>query len=325
MTARVGEDVTIGASFDRPDRVKKALLLFEGERGERGVVEFQRSSDPDHPYLAVIPATAVHGRQVGYAIELETTQGRRVPVFASREAPHEITVLDTPADAREAALFTRLEGRRSVVSSAAEYVGFGSTTTELDTPSGPVDRRVSDRYYRIEGNYTYRLLGPITEFGIRAGVVRGEAPVAGETDPSKYQVGLNYGAPRVRLRATDWLHVEGELLTSVTEVGFSVGGGGAVLVGDAYGSKMVLGFETVQVFGTRGYTRLDVVASKRLTLSPSIEVTNMPHADRAGVRLLGDVALDLGRGFAVVARGGYQARSFQQGGPTLGGALAYAF
>ena len=155
--------------------------------------------------------------------------------------------------------------------------------------------------------------------------MRGRSLVRGEIDSDKYDVGLNYGAPRVRLRVDDWLHIEGELLTSVTEVGFSVGGGGAVLLGDAYGSKLVLGFEGIQVFGARGYSRLDLVASSRLVVSPIIEVTTMPHADRAGVRLLGEAGIDLGRGFAMQMRGGYQARTFDQGGPTLGGGVAYAF
>jgi hypothetical protein len=68
-----------------------------------------------------------------------------------------------------------------------------------------------------------------------------------------------------------------------------------------------------------------VVANKRFSLAPIIEVSNMPHADRAGVRLVGEVGLALGGGFQVNVRGGYQARSFEQGGPTLGGGLAYAF
>src|SRR5262249_40519168 len=149
--------------------------------------------------------------------------------------------------------------------------------------------------------------------------------VKNETDPAKYDVGLNYGAPRIRLRLTDWFHAEGELLISVTEVGFSSGAGGALLLGDPYGSKLVIGGEGVQVFGARGYTRLDIVAGSRLRVSPMIEVTNMPHADRAGVRLLGEVGIELGRGFHADLRAGYQARSFADGGPTIGGGLAYAF
>ncbi len=322
VTARLAEPITIDAVVDRPDHVRRALLVFRGG-GTQGEVEFERSSKGALGYVAVIPATVVRG-DLAYSIELETTTGEHLPVFATRNDPHHVTVLDSPSDRREAALLTRLAGRRSVVQTSGEYATFGRETATLGTPGSPT-RSALDRFYRVEGSYTYRLLGTVSEFGIRFGAIRGRSLVPGETDSSKYDVGLNYGAPRVRLRVEDWLHVEGELLTSVTEVGFSVGGGGAVLLGDAYGSKLVLGFEGIQVFGARGYSRLDLVASSRLTVSPIIEVTTMPHADRAGVRLLAEAGVQLGRGFALQLRGGYQARTFDQGGPTLGGGLAYAF
>ena len=328
VTAKLGEDVTIGAVIERNDKVKRALLVYRGS-GAEGEVEFARSSEGQRPYVAVIPATAVRAPLLSYAIEVETTEGERVPVFASRARPHAVTVLDSADDAREGALLTRLGGRRSVVQTSGEYVSFGTSRGDVFVP-GPTGgslerRRVDDQYYRVEGAYTYRLLGVVSEFGMRAGVVRGRSLVPGEIDPNKYNVGLNYGAPRVRLRADDWIHFEGELLISVTEVGFSSGAGGAVLLGDAYGSKLTLGIEGIQVFGVRGYSRLDLVASRRLTLSPTVEVTNMPHADTAGVRLLADAGVNLGAGMQMNLRGGYQARSFDQGGPTIGGGLSYAF
>lgn len=312
VTAHLGEDVPIGAAVDRPDRLKRALLVWKGGGGA-GEVEFQRSSSAALPYVAVIPGASVRGTKLAYAIELETTSGERLPAFASRADPYEVTVLDGAEDAREDAYLRRLGGRRSVAQTSGEYVNFGTTDG------------VRDQYYRIEGSYTYRLLGTVSEFGIRAGAVRGTSLVPGESDPGKYDVGLNYGAPRIRIRADDWLHFEGEFLTSVTEVGFSVGGGGAVIFGDAYGSKLVLGGEAIQVFGSRAYSRLDVVASRFLTLSPIVEVTNMPHADRAGVRLVGEAGVDVGAGFRVDLRGGWAARSFDSGGPSFGGGLAYAF
>ncbi len=329
VTARLAEDISIGAVVDRPDRVKRALLVFQGG-GTHGEVEFARSSGP-LGYVAIIPATAVRP-DLGYSIEIETTTGEQLAVFATRAAPHHVTVLDSPEDRREAALLTRLHGRRSVVQTSGEYASFGTTTATVPAaPPGsglatPAEtRRVPDQFYRVEGSYTYRLLGTVSEFGIRAGVVRGQSLVRGESDPSKYEVGLNYGAPRIRLRAEDWLHIEGELLTSVTEVGFAVGGGGAVLLGDPYGSKLAFGLEGIQVFGVRGYTRLDLVATSRLSVAPIIEVTTMPHADVAGVRLLGEAGIDMGAGLRLDVKAGYQARRFDQGGPTLGGGLAYAF
>lgn len=329
-TARLAEDLAIGAVFERSDVMKRAVLVYKGAGSTEGEVEFARSSNADKPYVAVIPGAAVRGPQLGYAIEIETTGGERLPAFATRAEPYPITVLDSAEDAREAALLARLGGRRSVFSFSGEYVSFGTSHANVHTlgaGGAPVDvpRSVADQYYRGEAAYTYRLLGTVSEFGMRAGAVRGRSLVPGEIDPNKYDVGLNYGAPRVRLRAADWCHLEGELLISVTEVGFSSGGGGAILLGDPYGSKLTVGFEAVQVFGVRGYTRLDVVANRRLTLSPIVEVTDMPHADTAGVRLLAEGNVLLGFGFQATVRGGYQARTFDQGGPSVGAGLAYAF
>jgi hypothetical protein len=319
-----GEDIVLDAAFEHPDRLKRALLVWRGTGGA-GEAQFQRSSKAKLPWVAVIPASFVRGEEVSYAIELETTSGARVPAFATRTEPHRVTVLDAADDAREAAYLRRLGGRRSEVRTWGEFVSFGTTDAVVATPRGNEPRSVRDQYYRVEGSYTYRFLGVVSEFGIRAGAVRGSSLVPGEVDPAKYDVGLNYGAPRVRLRATDWLHLEAELLTSVTEIGFSGGGGGAVLLGDAYGSKVVFGGEVIQVFGSRLFTRLDLVASRRLVVSPVVEVTNMPHADRAGIRLASDAGIDLGAGVRLDLRAGYQARAFNQGGPSIGAGLAYAF
>ena len=141
----------------------------------------------------------------------------------------------------------------------------------------------------------------------------------------RFDVGLNYGAPTVRFRLHDAVHLEGELLTSVTEVGFSWGGGGALLIGDPYGSKLTLGFESIQTFGTRFWSRMDVRANDRFVIAPIVEITNMPSAEDYGVRLLGEAQLEVGSGFAVAARGGYQARLATSGGPAFGATLSYAF
>jgi hypothetical protein len=51
----------------------------------------------------------------------------------------------------------------------------------------------------------------------------------------------------------------------------------------------------------------------------------MPHADRYGMRLLGEVDWAMGEGFSAAVRGGYQARLFTAGGPSAGVTLRYAF
>jgi hypothetical protein len=321
---RADQPVEIGARIDRPDLLKEAIVVYR-HGSELSFARFERSSQGSHPYVATIPAEHVTSPSLEYTIEIERVDGTRVADFATRAEMHPVAVAEDVTDLREKAALARLSGRRSVVATSGEFVYFGATEASVGTSGTPTTKSFRDQYYRIEGSYTYRFLHTVAEFGIRAGVVRGQSVVPNERDPSKFDVGLNYGAPRLRLRAQDWLHFEGEALTSVTEVGFSVGGGAAVLIGDPYGGKLTLGLEGIEVFGVRGYSRLDLVLSRRLTVAPVIEVTNMPHASRAGVRLLGDVVLDLGQGFGLVLRGGYQARTFASGGPAAGASVSYAF
>lgn len=324
----------MSATIEHPELVKRALLVYatEGKPSQREI-EFRRGATA---YVAEVPADELAPRWFEYSLELELLDGSRQVVFASRKRPHRVAVPEELMDARERALHQRLGGRRSVFSASGDYVDFGTSSAQTTDASGNlVGRDVRDRYFRLEGGYTYRPLRFVTEFSLRAGVVRGKSPVpvdevddgtgatAKPSDP--FAVGLNYGAPSVRLRLADVCHVEGEFLTSVTEKGFSLGVGAAVLIGDPYGGKLTLGFESIKTFGTRFWSRMDIPASNRLMFSPIIEIADTPHANKFGVRLLGELGVDVGGGFSIAARGGYQARLYTEGGASGGGTVAYAF
>jgi hypothetical protein len=81
---------------------------------------------------------------------------------------------------------------------------------------------------------------------------------------------------------------------------------------------------TVSEFGIRGgvYRGTSVVPNEA---DATVEVTTMPHAASAGVRLLMDLTLSLDHGFSITAHGGYQARNFDSGGPATGAGVGYAF
>jgi len=326
--ATAHQTLSVRADIEHPHLVKRALLVFRsGADSKLQEVELLRASDG--PYLAEVPAENVRWPSLSYAIELELLSGQRVAAFASRSEPFTVQVPEDLMDVRERALDQRLGGRRSVFAATGEYVDFGRSKVSPN-PGGKVS--VRDRYFRLEGSYTYRPLRLVTEFSIRLGLVRGTAPVLGDrelpkgrSERERFDVGLNYGAPTVRFRFHDQVHFEAELLSSITEQGFAVGTGSALLLGDPYGNKLTFGFETIQDFGSRFYARMDVTATDRVILGPVIEVTNMPSAEDYGVRLLGELALDMGGGFATALRGGYQARLATSGGPSAGATLSYAF
>lgn len=325
------EGLLITAEIEHPELVKRAIVAYRtGDSGPFREVEFKRGAPG--PYVAEIPADAALPPEVGYAIEIENAEGTRSPVFATRANPHRVLVPEELMDARERALLKRLGGRRSVFAAAGEYVDFGYSRAAVSNSAGFATKSVHDEFFRVEGSYSYRPLRFVTEFSLRIGVVRGNSPVPlsdaqapGKSDADRFKVGLNYGAPTVRLRLSDLVHLDGEFLTSVTETGFSVGTGASILIGDPYASKLTLGFESIQVFGTRFWSRLDITANQRFSVAPVIEVTNMPHADNYGVRLLGEVTGQLGQGFSAAVRGGYQARVATGGGPSAGATLGYAF
>lgn len=314
------EEIVVRATVERPDLSPRVLLLFRAG-GAIQEVPFERTEDG---FAAVIPANAVRPPSFAYAIEGEPRAGQRIALFASRDAMHDVTVRPDLADERERATLARLDGRRSLIQLSTEYAYFG-TATATPTDAGSTPANVRDEFWRTDASYTYRILRRVSEFGIRAGVVRGSAVVDNAKVAKEYAVGLNYGAPRLRFRLVDWLHTDIEGLVSVTEVGFSVGGGGAIILGDPIGNHLTIGGEGIQVFGGRGWVRLDAILTRRFALAPQIEVTTMPHAGSAGVRLLVDARMALGYGFALTLRTGYQARSFDKGGPTLGATVDLAF
>jgi len=339
-TAVPHEPLTVDATIDYPQLVKYAGLVYRGPTQTMRSVPFQRGAGMT--YVAVIPESDVQAPGLSYAIELERVDGSRTSAFASREAMQPVEVAEDRMDATERSLYERLGKRRSVATVSSDFVRFGRTSGSHAIPCAPegegctpgqsvVPRDVDDQYYRIEAGYTYRPLRTVAEFSIRGGVVRGRSLVPLKAyDERKYDVGLNYGSPSVRFRLADAWHLEWEILTSVTEIGFSVGTGGALLIGDPYGSRLTAGFETIGLtegtyFGSRLYTRMDVVATERLTVAPIVEVTDMPHAETFGVRLLAEATAALGGGFSVAVRGGYQARKSTSGGPGFGGNLSLAF
>ncbi len=325
-TGEAHRPLRIRAEIDNPHLVRRAWVVWRpaGSQATETIL-FQRASDG--PYVAVIPGDRVADPWLEYCIEFESVDGRTFSAFASRKAMFRVAVPGNLQDLRERAMAERVSGRRSVVEASGEFVYFGKTDAVVLDPATNrlVSEGIADRYWRTEAGYTYRPLRVVSEFSIRAGVVRGQSVVPDETDESSFDVGLNYASPKVRFRAADYVFLDAALLTSVTEVGFSLGGGGALLIGDPFGTRMTFGFESVETFGTRFYTRMDISANDRYTVAPIIEVTDMPHADRYGVRLLTEVQMDAGQGFRFGLRGGYQARTYTSGGASVGTSMSYAF
>lgn len=302
--------LVFNADIDGPELVKRAVVVYR-LHGDPTLhaVDLLRSPGQS-AYAAGIPAAQVDAPSLEYAIELELYDGRTLAAFASRNAMHHVAVPVDYLDLRERALLERLGGRRSVVATRAEYVSFVLPGADL-----------ADHYWHVEGAYTYRPLRAVTEFTVKGGVYRATTPRSG----IERETGMYYTEPAVRLRMADSWHLELEGLTAVTQSGFQLGGGAELLIGDVYGSKLAVGFETIHAFGTRLWSRLDISATRWLMVAPMVEAADFPYGDRFGVRLLLNLSIDLGKGFGATLTGGYNAREMASGGAGAGLGLSYSF
>ncbi|APR75726.1 Hypothetical protein A7982_01072 [Minicystis rosea] len=337
-SAKAHEDLQVSVRFEHIELMRSAALAYRLGDGPFKSVPIQRGPEG---YVGIIPADDVVAPGLAYAIEVEHLDGTRIAVFATRVEPQPIAVLEDRMDARERAKLKRLDDRRSVITATAELVRFGVTSGDKAIPcaagqpscpaGSPRVPSVYDQYWRTEIGYTYRPLRTVAEFGIRIGVARGTSLVSlPKLDQDRYRVGLNYASPSVRFRMHDNWHADFSLLASITEVGFSVGGGTALLIGDPYGTHLTLGAESIgfqkgTYFGSRFYGRFDLLVRHALIIAPSIEATDMPHAGVFGIRLLADVVATLPHGISFGIRGGYQARKSDSGGVTVGTTLGVAF
>ena len=325
-TAQSGQSLELVADLSHPQLLKRAVLLHRGP-GEANFHEVPFRRGPDH-YRAALGAESVRATGLSYAIELELPSGERIPGFASRAEPFDVQVQLSKEEADEKAALMRLNGHRSVTSLSGEWVTFGKTKAAVlpaEFGAAPMSVSRDDDYYRLEASYTYRPLRTVNEFGVRLGLVRGSSPQDATLAGTDLDVGLNYAAPWLRLRLSDSVYATGHLVTGVTEVDFSLGIGAQLTLGDPYGASLGVGFETIEGFGSRFFTRVNILVSEGLVLSPIIEATDMPNAGTYGVRLLAELGFQLTPQFKLAVLGGYQARNAVSGGPSLGTTASLSF
>jgi hypothetical protein len=329
--ALAAADEPLGLMISVEGEIEQAHVVYRVGSGKLHGLAFGRANDPQ--WKVSLPASALAVGGFGYAIEIAVLvdgELERRAVFASREALHRVQVTEDSADIVERRLLARADGRRSEVSAFGEWVSFGeSVFVETDTPTGAPRRQLRrDGWWRVEGRYDYRFFGFAHSLGMRAGVIRADAPVPAREDAvgdERFEAGFNYVAPEVRLRYHEVFHMDAGLTASVSDDGFAFGGSGALHVGRLDGMRLTLAMEGLQRLGIHAAVKVQLPIADWLALTPTVALTNYPAADRLGLRLLSDVTITPGAGFTITARGGYQTRVADGGGATVGGGLGYAF
>ncbi len=292
---------------------------------------FQRGGDEAN-YLATVPPDYVKPPGFEYFIVGTSKDGAAEAHFASELDPHQVAVPEKPEVVLRNQELARVGGRRARVSFSGEYVDFGSRQINGEL--------IPDYYYRLDADFTYRLL-QFPLYQLRFGGTRliGQTPATsrddgdcsvGPVDPGETCQGragiAGSGWAEVRLRVTSLIDADVRGIVAATKSAFSFGGRVELRAGPELGSHVALGLEYIPETGFNAFVRLGWDTVPHLPMAATIEITDYPASHRAtAVRLIYDVAYPMTSGLRIGLRGGYQARDEGIGGATAGGNLALEF
>lgn len=296
-----------------------ALVAHIRPRGSTAYKSIELVRKDNARWVAIVPADTVAPPGIDYYLAAGGT-----PVFASPEWPHTMTVRATPEDERRGRDLARAQHRRSKVSTMGEWVEYGKRTYGMT--------RLDDHYYRVDGDFSYRLLAyPLEEIRVGGTYMIGQTLAAADrpcpgVDPCEGQAGVKAGWFELGLAVVEGVRLDARMIAMATAEGFAVGGRGEARLGAREASHVAIGAEYLADVGASGFFRLGWGTVPKLPMSATVEVTNLPASHRdTGVRLYYDVARELVPGLRLGLRVGYAARTQSVAGFTGGAGAAVEF
>ncbi len=303
---RSGTAARLYASVAGGGRVERLVALVRAADRTGDFEEIPFGRDDKDRYVAEIPVAMIGSVGLHYAIESTGPEGARRAHFASREAPHLVTVSGQSDAEAQAEQLARYAGSRSRLRLAGGAVVYGTTDlVEGETDDG------SDHYWQIDAEYTYRPLRLIHDFRLGFHTMRGGWPeVDGEPVESGRDPGLYWAHGELNLEIHRWFSVGGRVIMGVNEAGFVGGGGGVVRVGDIAGTHFAGTVDGILEVGYVADLRFHWTTVPRFPMALGVEFTDWPGADRSAeaANLSYDVAWQMTDAFAVGLRLGSAAR-----------------
>ena len=285
--AEAGDEITVEATADHAWESNIRLHVRPVLGRHWTATEFQRRGDK---LAAVIPADQVLAPGLDYYIDSVGKDGAVVAEFASADEPHRVVVRRSATDVRRDRELARYGGRRSRVEGSFEWVDFGTRRfRDLDS-----SRRITDRYYRIDGSYSFLILAyPLKAFRIGYTRLLGTTPDAErqvatciDVDDCDLQAGFKVGGwSELRFSLRDGFEIDARGSFMATRDGFNVGGRAELRLGVEDGNHVALGIENLAEVGTAGFFRLGWDTVPLVPMTITVELLDYPADRRAtGVR-----------------------------------------
>lgn len=245
----------------------------------------------------------LHRDGVEYWVVARDSSGGEQAVFASEARPHPVAVAEPRRARWQREALEAHGGHRNTFRLGTEFVQLGP----------------GDGYYiRSTASYAHHLFTALETIEIGVGVTR--AASEEYDDP-----GADYGRADITLRIHPRVRLRAASLLGFSDEGFSLGGGGYLLVGRPFGMHLEVGGEYMRNLGYSGRIRMAFNTVPKLPVGATIEVTTFPIDARPSVRLLLDAAYRFAPDTYVKLIVGYRGQEAATGGVSLGLEAAYSF
>jgi hypothetical protein len=333
----VGERLLVEAQVERGWKLDALDLHWRRAGGTWNTTAFGKTASAG--WAAVVAAAEVVPPVIEYFITSRAPGGPAVDRFASADAPHPVLVSPPDDDLERQERLLGYRGHRSRARAVGEWVSFGGHGRDA-TGVG-----YRDAYYRTEAEYLYRILTFVESIQLGMVHFRGDVPppsafrTGTSTEPAR-ATGMDYGYAEIALALSEVIGVKGRLLLGADDLGFAMGAGASLRLGEPTRAHLEIGAETIRRVGSDGFVRFAWDTVPRWPMSLALHVTNQPAAPLrpavspaqpddlridegapTGVRAVWQIGYELTRAITLSVRAGYQARVSTAGGPTLGAGL----
>lgn len=301
-----GQPVDLVATFDKPERVEQVRVLVR-RPDQPGFDERAMERAGDANWRVRLDDLAESPGALEYFVEAVDADSELELVAGSASAPLELRVEPTTVDPEQ----TR---DRSRATGLFEYVNF---------KSGAGD----DEYLRFESDYRYRVdQGFLDAFKVGVGIFDGKGGTVEEieTGGRARELSVSYGFAELQFGLGDLVGLSGRLLVgdrkSPTSSGLdgTFGFRSGLRVGRRDATRLELGYAHTDGIGNEVWIELAVAEIDNMPMSGEVVVTNLPVGEDLGVMLNYGTGYQFTDWFTLMARVGWNARTINYQGPTVG-------
>jgi len=303
----VNEPFTVNVSVLQTERVAQVRLLIR-HTGEPAFTTLPMSREGDFNWQLQIDQEWKQAGSVELIAEVVRMDGVAQAVAGRFSQPLVVTVTEPKLDVVD-------ETNRTQASVAFEVVDFWLSSA------------AKDAYLRFEADVAYLVdFKSLHKFTIGVGVFEGTGGTVKTLEDTGDTItrSINYGSGEVELELHEYVGLGLRLslgnghLDDQDRGQTTVGGGAILRIGDDEGTHLNAGITAMESVGNEGWIELVLNEIERIPITAAVVATNLPVGEDIGVSLNAGIGYRFGELLSVSVTTGWNARTINHWGLSLG-------